>query len=207
MAEEVKRDNLTDRELVEASLADASAYAGLVERYQSPLRRYVRRLGCRDADDAEDILQEIFIKVYLNLNGFDRQLKFSSWIYRIAHNETVTFFRRAKIRPRTAVTEEEAIMIEQVSADLDIGRETDRKLEAETIRTALDRLDDKYRQALTLKFLEEKSYQEISDILEKPMGTVATLINRAKAKLKKELADRQAPAETVWEPTTDSPTA
>jgi len=199
-----KTDPRTDRELVAASLADASAFALIVERYQEPLRRYVRRLGCRDGNNCEDVLQDTFINVYLNLNGFDQSLKFSSWIYRIAHNQTMDFFRRSKTKPQPAMTDAEVLMLEEVSDRRDLAGDTDRRLTAGVLRAALEGLDDKYREVLTLKYLEEKSYEEISDILRKPMGTVATLINRAKARLKAELASHPLAAE-IWK-AVDSPT-
>ena len=89
----------TDQELVTATLSDRHAFSEIVHRYEKPIRRYVRRLGCTERSDIEDVLQEIFIKVFINLNGYDFGLKFSSWLYSIAHNETISFFRKKNVRP------------------------------------------------------------------------------------------------------------
>ena len=82
-----KHENLSDLQLVKLSLKDHQNFRYLVERYEPLLLRYMRRIANVSKEEAEDLLQEIFIKVYKNLNGFDQKLKFSSWIYRIAHNE------------------------------------------------------------------------------------------------------------------------
>ena len=82
-----------DGEIVRRTLADKEAFVVLIERYEAKLERYLTRLGVGLPEDREDILQNVFIKAYKNLNSFDPTLTFSSWIYRIAHNETMSFFR------------------------------------------------------------------------------------------------------------------
>lgn len=89
----------SDQELVAGVLEDKKQFAAIVQRYEEPLFRYIVRQGARDRELARDILQEVFIKVYLHLNDYDASLPFSSWIYRIAHNETITHFRKEKNRP------------------------------------------------------------------------------------------------------------
>lgn len=188
----MKRKNfshLTDQELVHEALKDAIQYGTLVERYYMPLMRYALRLGCPTTDDAKDILQETFLKAYVNLNDYDTRLKFSSWIYRIAHNETINFFRKEKIRPRVATTEDEQALLENIRDELDLTAEMEKVFERERVELALQKLEKKYREVLVLKFWEEKSYEEIADILRMPMGTVATLMNRGKQKLKKVLIE------------------
>ena len=91
--------NLSDAELVKLSLANQNDFLYLVDRYKGKLMNYIRRLTNINDDDAEDILQEVFIKVYLNLNDFNADLKFSSWIYRITHNQVISNHRRLKARP------------------------------------------------------------------------------------------------------------
>ena len=176
--------NLTDQELVHEALKDAKQYGPLVERYYKPLLRYALRLGCPSPDDAKDVLQETFLKAYVNLNDYDDRLKFSSWIYRIAHNETINFFRKEKVRPRVAASEDEQALLENIRDELDLAAEMDKRIERERIERALSTLDKKYQNVLVLKFWEEKSYEEIADILRVPMGTVATLMSRGKKKLK-----------------------
>lgn len=173
----------TDQELVRRSLEDPSHYRALVDRYRDRLLRYVLRLGVTSGD-AEDVLQETFLKTYLNLNEYDPQMKFASWIYRIAHNEAVSALRRSNARPQPAATEEELWTIENVADELDLARALDQRLLAARLRDALSALEVKYRDVIVLRFLEDKSYDEISDVLHVPMGTVATLLSRGKARLK-----------------------
>ncbi|MEM5814167.1 MAG: RNA polymerase sigma factor [Candidatus Aenigmatarchaeota archaeon] len=174
----------TDAELVRQTLQEPAIFSQIFNRYYSPLTRYIKRLGCYNNDDVQDILQETFISAYINLKDYDDNLKFSSWIYRIAHNKTISFFRKEKIRPRVAKTEGEILFMEMVADDVDPVSDIDKKDLQKKVRRALEKLDVKYRAPLILKFLEEKSYSEISDILRLPIGTVGTLINRGKQKFK-----------------------
>jgi RNA polymerase sigma-70 factor (ECF subfamily) len=166
-----------DEELVGLVLVNPDYYACLVNRYTSALRRYVVRLGCTPID-ADDVLQDVFINAYLHLNDFDRKLKFSSWIYRIAHNQAVSSFRKINSRPTIELDDIEPW--QELLMNSCPGINIDQAILKEKTKHVLDRLDDKYREVLVLKYFEEKDYAEISDILKKPMGTIATLINRAK---------------------------
>jgi len=174
----------TDQELVSVALYDRHAFSEIVKRYEAPIRRYIRRLGCKDADDIDDVLQEIFIKVFVNLNDYDQDLKFSSWLYRIAHNETVSFFRKRKVRPSVLEIEDVEGFFENLVDDTDFVELAWQKYDAQIVRDSLFVLKEKYKEVLMLRFLEEKSYAEISDILKIPEGTVATLIGRGKEELK-----------------------
>jgi RNA polymerase sigma-70 factor (ECF subfamily) len=178
---------LSDNEVVKLTLDNQEIYAELVRRYHDKLLRYIKSLGCRSADDAEDVLQEVFIKAYRNLNDYDISLKLSSWLYRIAHNQTISFFRKVNVRPQPLAKEEDLILLDFIQADIDLSADLDQKYLADNLEGILNKLDEKYRRVLVLKYLEAKSYEEISDILQKPLGTVATLLNRAKTKFKKEL--------------------
>ncbi len=178
-----------DEELVALALKNQDFFACLVERYEPKLMRYVRRISAATQEDAEDLLQEIFVKVYRNLNDFDPDLKFSSWIYRIAHNQVISYWRKTKVRPQVLKFEADEDFLKFIATDEDLARDTERKFSGEEVRKMIENLDEKYKEVLVLKFLEGKDYKEISDILEKPLGTVATLINRAKkqfAKITKE---------------------
>jgi RNA polymerase sigma-70 factor (ECF subfamily) len=177
----------TDGELVGLALADQSYFLYLMRRYEAKLLAYIKRISNFSHDEAEDILQEVFIKIYENLNDFDKDLKFSSWAYRITHNEVISHYRKAKARPQNLPFNINDKVLANLSSDLDIKREIEAGYLRKAINKILANLDIKYREVLVLKFLEEKSYKEISDILKKPMGTVATLINRAKGEFKQEL--------------------
>jgi len=141
--------------------------------------------------DAEDLLQEVFIKVYKNLNNYDPSLKFSSWIYRITHNEVISDFRKRKIRPRKINSVEiNKKYLDKLMANIDIEKDIDKDINKKIIMDLLNKINIKYKEILILRFMEDKSYQEISDILQKPLGTIATLINRAKRELKKEIIEQ-----------------
>ncbi len=172
-----------DAALVRASLAQKEAFAALIRRYQERLDRYLRRLGVFRVEDREDVLQNVFLKTYRNLNEFDEGLAFSSWIYRIAHNETMSFFRARQVRPDGHTDPDGADLLEQVPGVTHLETELDRSLTAQTLRAALLKLDPKYREALVLRYFEEREYTEISDIMQIPVGSVGTLIARAKKRL------------------------
>lgn len=177
--------SMTDEELVILTRRDREIFAELMRRYEQKLLRYIRRIAGVNHEESEDILQESFIKMYQNLNGFDTGLKFSSWAYRITHNQVISTFRKNRARPQTTTIDSE--LMETLASDLNSARETDQKLLRERIESALTGLEAKYREVIVLKYFEEKDYREISDIIQKPMGTVATLLNRAKKMLKEKL--------------------
>jgi len=180
----VQLSEKSDRELVAEALKNRHAFAAIVERYENPLRRYIYHLGCADEQDVNDVLQELFIKCYLNLNDYDPDLKFSSWIYRIAHNETISFLRKKRIQPAPVVTEEEMKIIENIADENDLLENISQAFDVDAVKKALMQVNEKYCQALLLRLFEDKSYPEISDILQIPEGTVATYINRGKKELK-----------------------
>ena len=179
--------NKTDQELVALSLKEKEYYGYLIQRYEDKLRRYILRINGGKKEDAEDILQEVFIKVYKNLNDFDPSLKFSSWIYRIAHNHTITFLRKLNRRPTTYNFEIDAVKVNSVKEDLDIEGDIDKKILAENVSEVIKTMDVKYKEVLLLRYMEDKDYKEISDILKKPPGTVATLIRQAKEQFKNKI--------------------
>ena len=181
-------EKMTDEQLVELSLKNQSNFLYLMKRYEAKLTAYVRRLSNFDNDQTEDILQETFIKVYNNLNYFDSSLKFSSWIYRICHNQIVDHYRKSKARPQLFDLDFNDEIINNLVADFDVHRNIDLVYLSNSIRDVLNSMDLKYKEVLVLRYFEDKNYQEISDILKKPMGTVATLINRAKKQFREKLA-------------------
>jgi RNA polymerase sigma-70 factor (ECF subfamily) len=179
-----EHQHLDDQELVACALRDKQKFALIVKRYEEALQRYIYRLGCRDRSAAQDILQEVFIKAYIYLNDYDASLSFSSWIYRIVHNETMSFFRKERIRPQLLETDENLLLLEKMTDEGSLTLQQDKDIAAKALREAVGTLDAKFRDVIVLKFFEEKNYEEISDILQIPVGTVGTLINRAKGKLK-----------------------
>lgn len=171
-------DSLTDEELVDLSRTkDQEQYACLVDRYQHKLLRYAFGL-LRDEHKAEDVVQEAFIKAFINLNAFDTKKKFSSWMYRIVHNEAMNSIKKYR---------KEIPLLEHFdfASSQDIEEEFAEKELLTALNDCIDGLPILYSAALTLYYIEEKSYEEIGDILHLPMGTVATRISRAKRLMKK----------------------
>lgn len=158
---------------------EREVFGCLIERYEAKLRRYLRRLMPGLGEESDDVLQDIFIKAYVNARGFDASLSFSSWIYRIAHNEAVSWLRKRKARPETVELGDDDFKTFVESIE-DSSVHEDTLLAQDAVRRTLSELPDKYRTVLVLKFLEGQSYEEIGDILAVPGGTVATLIHRAK---------------------------
>ena len=181
----------SDQELVVATLSNRHLFVAIVDRYETPLRRYITRLGCADNNDADDVLQETFLKCYVNLNDYDLSLKFSTWLYRIAHNETISLFRKKKVRPSPAITEEDLKLVENTPDETHFIDDLVKESDAIHVREAIQHLDQKYRDAIFLRFFEEKSYSEISDILQIPEGTVATYIARGKTEVKERLSQKR----------------
>jgi len=179
---------LSDEELVQKTLEDKSYFTYLINRYKSKLYFYVGRISNIAAEEIEDVLQDVFIKIYQKLRDFDQGLKFSSWIYRITRNQVIDNYRKAKARPQSIMSDEDEIILNNIKAELDLAEDMDRRYLKEKIGRALDKIDARYRDIIILKYFEEKDYAEISDILKKPTGTVASMLNKARSELKKQLA-------------------
>ncbi len=180
-------EKLTDENLAMLSLTDSDSFEELIRRYEAKLKRYIRRLLNVNDQDVEDILQDAFIKAYRNLNSFDVKMKFSNWIYRITHNEAISHYRKnKKEKGNISIDDEEKKYITDTFEDsLDIHQELESKEKSQEMFSMILSLPEKYKDVIILHYFEDKSYEEISDILKKPAGTIATLINRAKAQLKK----------------------
>lgn len=175
-------DKDADIAMITASLADSTAYGAIIEKYEPLLGRYLYRLGLVASEDRDDVLQEIFLKIYVNLNDYDTSLSFSSWAYRIAHNECISFFRKKNVRPQT--TDIDLYQETPITDQSDLYALYDQSLTREKLLGAVQKLPENYREVIVLKYFEDKNYDEISDILKKPPNTVATLLRRAKEKLR-----------------------
>ena len=180
-----------DTGLVDAALRDSAAFAAIVGQFKQALGRYLRRVLGSHAQSAEDVLQDAFINAYLNLNDYDRSRPLSPWLYRIAHNEAVSYLRKRNVEPQTLGSEDAILILERQGGGDDPGLAWLRNGTVIEVHQALSTLEVRYRDVLTLRYLEDKSYDEISDILELPPGTVATLLSRGLKRLR-------APLEPTW---------
>ncbi|ETB64142.1 TPA: RNA polymerase sigma factor [Candidatus Nomurabacteria bacterium] len=170
--------NKTDEEVVSYVQSEYQEfYFVIVDRYKDKLSRYVGSMT-KDEVKTRDIVQETFIKAFINLRGFDKNKKFSSWIYRIAHNEAINTLKK---NYREIPFEEDF----DIKSEEDIVLDFEKKEISKKLDKCINDMPLIYRESLVLYFIEEKSYEEISDIIRIPMGTVATRINRAKILMKK----------------------
>lgn len=159
------------------------AFEELINRYEKPLLRYVVRLN-RDEDIAEDIVQDTFISVYKNINSFDTKRKFSSWIYRIAHNKSVNEIKK---HSKTFALNDEIEIEDERNDHKDTEKRLDESIIREKIQNEIDKLPLKYKEIIILRYVQEESYDEISDILQIPKNTVGVRIKRGLEALKREM--------------------
>lgn len=175
----MENQELSDENLVEIIREkDKELYIEIINRYKDKLSRYLRKF-ISNPDELEDVLQVVFIKVYKNLYGFDVGQKFSSWIYRITHNEAINQIKAN--RNHISLDDVEYKIIDE---SINIDRKIDDTILRKEINNGFDKLDLKYKEPLILFYFEQKSYEEISDILRIPKNTVGVLISRGKKMLK-----------------------
>lgn len=170
-------DDNTDEEVAHyVQSKDKEAYSVIVERYQNKLLRYVNSI-VRDGARASDTVQETFIKAFINLRSFDTKKKFSSWIYRIAHNEALNAIKK---NSKEVYFDDDF----DFASSENIEEDFEKKEIVTKVSDCMNKMPLLYSEPLVLYAIEEKSYEEISDILRIPMGTVATRISRAKLLMK-----------------------
>jgi len=175
---------LSDEQIIEViRVENKGLYSEIIKRYQNKLSHYLRKF-VYNPDELEDVLQVIFVKTYKNLFSFNTNKKFSSWIYKIAHNEAINHIKKNSTNHQISLDKVEYQIIDK-SVNLD--NDFDKILLKEQIENSLNLLKLKYKEPLILFYLEQKSYEEISDILRIPKNTVGTLISRGRKILKKNL--------------------
>lgn len=153
----------------------------LIQRYQEKIKRYSKKF-IFDYEDINDVLQEIFIKAYKNIKSFDINRKFSTWLYRIAHNELVNTLKKRKRNFLHFFDLD--VFLPFLFEKNNLQDNIDKKQVADILEKYLKELPEKYREVIVLYYFEDLSYQEISDILKIPNSTVGIRIKRAKEKLK-----------------------
>jgi len=173
---------LSDEEIVKiVREQDKNLYSEIIKRYELKLSHYLQKFT-KNHDELEDILQVVFLKAYKNLYGFDIDKKFSSWIYRIAHNEALNQIKRNK-----NIINLELVEYKILDEKAGIFSKLEKDFIKKNINDALLKLSSKYRDPLILFYLEGNSYEEISDILRMNRNTVGILMMRGKKKLKEYL--------------------
>jgi len=188
-----EEDGLADDEIVRRILrGEEDLFELLVRRYQARVLGHVARMvGQRD--DALDLTQEIFIKVFQALDRYNAQYKFSTWLFRIAGNAAIDHLR--KKRPRTVPLEasdptssRQVSSIEYKSPELDPYADLRNTERGEAISRAIQELPPEFRELITLRHFAGLSYEEIAQVKEMPLGTVKNKLFRARAVLKERLS-------------------
>ena len=165
---------------------DAEQFGVLMERYQNKLMRYGRRF-LADREDVTDIVHDVFMQSYKNIQSFDSAQRFSPWIYRIAHNAFVNEIRRKSHRPFTLLDFD--TLVGYVPYDDPVEGERERADMKRVIERGLQTLRPRDREILVLFYLEELSYKEIAEVLKIPLGTVGVRVSRAKVALRTAYTD------------------
>ena len=165
-----------------------NAYIELVNRYKNKLINFIfNYLG--DIESSEDIVQETMIKLYQKKHYYKEIAKFSTWLYTIAKNLANTELRKRKQRKTTLLSQfsKDDKMYDLPSNDNEIGQEIQTEIVSKIIREAVDQLSEKFKTVITLRDIQQLSYEDISEIIDVPIGTVKSRINRARLQLQVEL--------------------
>ena len=158
--------------------SQAKAFEVLVNTYKERLYWHIRRIVL-DHDDADDVLQNTFIKVYKNIEGFKGDSKLYSWIYRIATNESLTFLKQKSKKMGIGDEELKTKMVENLQSDVYFeGDEIQLKLQK-----ALATLPDRQKLVFTMKYFQEMKYEEISEVLETSVGALKASYHLAVKKI------------------------
>ena len=188
---------LGDREVVElAKAGKEDAYRELLRRYERPVFSLIYRM-VRHRALAEDLAQETFIKVLNALETYRPEYKFSSWIFKIANNAAIDQLRRRELdtlsldgAPDARTADEiEATALQATDRSESPLEELESRETGTAIERAIGRLRPEYRTCILLRHVEGRSYEEIAEVMDLPLGTVKTYIHRARIELREYLAD------------------
>ncbi len=182
----------TDRELVAIAVEGFDgSFEELVRRYQRPIAAYVYRM-VGNYESALDLTQEIFIKVYNSLSRYRSEFKFSTWIYKIAHNAAVDHLRRSSTREQSLVagTESDSYDLPIESASLTPEQESERKERRGEIESVVRALPANYRELIILRHSQDLSYEEIVEVTGLPLGTVKNRLFRAREMMRQQFVDK-----------------
>ena len=182
----------TDKDLATlAAAGQEAAYSELLRRYERPVFSLVFRM-VRDRSLAEDLAQEAFIRAFHAIASYDPRYKFSSWIFKIANNHTIDHLRKRRLdtvsidgspHAQTAEEEERTRLVVE-STDETPQEYVEHKELGDQIEQAIGELRPEYRTAILLRHVEGYAYDEISEIMDLPLGTVKTYLHRARSELK-----------------------
>jgi RNA polymerase sigma-70 factor (ECF subfamily) len=163
---------------------DEQAFANLLQRYKRPVYHMILKM-VRNVDDAEDLTIESFAKAFRSLHRFKKDFTFSTWLFRIATNNTIDHIRKKKLNTLSidnTFTDDngDGVSIEVEDENLNPQEETIKRQKAELIQVFVDKLPPKYQKLVRLRYFSELSYEEIAVELEAPLGTVKAQLHRAR---------------------------
>ncbi|MFH0989215.1 MAG: sigma-70 family RNA polymerase sigma factor [bacterium] len=183
-----------DAGLIKRALrGDQKAFKRLETKYYDAIYNLIYRM-IREKDEVEDLTQEAFIKAFISLSTFNDEYAFSTWLYKIATNNSIDYIRRKKLqtfsidKPIESKDSDFSFELPDSTYEPDIGMIENQK--KKMLNDAINSLPAKYRQVIHLRHVEEKEYQEIADLLNLPLGTVKAHIFRAREMLYKYLRDK-----------------
>ncbi|MDO8558669.1 MAG: sigma-70 family RNA polymerase sigma factor [bacterium] len=163
---------------------DIESFGLLVSRYEVKMTKYARKF-LFNANDAKDLVQEVFLKTYINIQSFDPSRKFSSWLYRIAHNEYINAVKKRGKEPVFFFDLD--VFLPHAASPHTTESEAMRQELKRSLEEHLGALGLKYREVLVLYYLEDMDYREISEILQIPVSTVGVRLARGKDLLRKSI--------------------
>jgi len=169
-----------DHDLIARSVqGDQKAFRDLLERHHATAWAVVRGV-MGDRDEVEDVIQQVYIKVFRGLPRFRGEARFSTWLYQIARNEAINAVKKRRL---DTIPVEDVVLAAPARDNPEAAWQRDRT--GSQLEAAMARIDEKYRLAIELHYMGEHSYEEIAEIMDLPLGTVKTYIHRGKADLKK----------------------
>lgn len=191
---DASESSLEDDHYVKKAISgDQEAFRILMNKYQKPLYYHIVKM-VKNHEQIEDIIQESFVKAFSNLDSYNTNYAFSTWLYRITTNHTIDYLRKRKLQT-TSINEpvraKDGEMQFQIVGNAETDRKIIRKERKKIVSDAIQNLPEKYREVIQMRHLEEMSYQEISEELDLPLGTVKAHIFRAREMLYKALIDRK----------------
>lgn len=193
----------SDSDLVRRCLrGEDEAYRLLVQRYERPVYSLIWRMVA-NGEDARDLTQETFVKVFRALDQFDLTRNFSFWINKIASNVTIDFLRKRRLRTVSIhqdLEDEDRRPLELVDDRPLPDRDYDDARRRERLQALIDRLAPHYRLVVHLRHVQQRSYEEISEILDLPLGTVKARLHRAHNQLRSWMVGQAALEEEGAEP-------
>jgi RNA polymerase sigma factor (sigma-70 family) len=177
---------LEDFDLIDKAVLekDQSAYGALMKRYKKAVYFMILKM-IRDADDAEDLTMEAFAKAFRNLERFKKDYTFSTWLFRIATNNTIDFIRKKKLKTMSlnnTLSDDSGNSV-NIDVEDDENNPQDEFIKSqriEMVRVFVDKLPAKYRKLVQLRYFDELSYEEIAQELDKPLGTVKAQLHRSR---------------------------